>query len=204
MKKNKLSLFAVLTLATAITFNSCEKIEEGSPVTVNTSKTATISGMVHADLMFDERVYKESIEGTSFGYEDTAEYAPEGTEIHFHVKKQDFNPDVEDGSDEFRYSTTVNANGTYSIDIPTTEEGLNVDISFDDFEYNYQYWEVDNYEVPFIVVPDTATGISDTVFGDTTFFYSSRIERKIYSHDDILDVEVHENENYVDDFTYED
>jgi hypothetical protein len=155
--------------------------------------------------MQDERFFKETIEGTSFDYDDTLEYAPAGTEIHFHVVKQDMNSDVLDANDEFRYSTTVNANGTYSIDIPTIEEGLNVDISFDDFAYNYQYWEVDNYEVAFILVPNPITLANDTVFGDTTFFYSSRIERKIYSHDDIINVvEVHENENYVDDFTYED
>ena len=201
MKKNKLSLIAVLTLATAITFNSCEKIEEGSPVTVNTSKTATISGMVHADLMMDERVYKESIEGTNFNYSYTAEYAPNGTEIHFHVVKQDMNSDVEDGSDEFRYSTTVSANGTYSINIPTTEEGLNVDISFDDFEYNYKYWEdtdttvtIQNLEV------NPNTGLIDTTFL-TTYTYVSNTERRTYNRGS-SSVEVHENENVIRDFDY--
>ena len=201
MKKNKLSLFAVLTLATAITFNSCEKIEEGSPVTVNTSKTATISGMVHAHLMQDERVYKESIEGTSFGYQDTAEYAPVGTEIHFHVVKQDLNSDVEDGSDEFRYSTTVNANGTYSINIPTTEEGLNVDISFDEFEYNYRTWEVTDTTVTIQSLDiDPITNEIDTTFL-TTYTYVSNTERRTYKLDD-SNVEVHENENLIEDFQY--
>lgn len=201
MKKNKLSLIAVLTLATAITFNSCEKIEEGSPVTVNTSKTATISGMVHADLMMDERVYKESIEGTNFNYSDTAEYAPNGTEIHFHVVKQDMNSDVEDGSDEFRYSTTVSANGTYSINIPTTEEGLNVDISFDDFEYNYKSWEVTDTTVTIQNLEvNPNTGLIDTTFL-TTYTYVSNTERRTYNRGS-SSVEVHENENVIRDFDY--
>jgi hypothetical protein len=200
MKKNKLSLIAVLTLATAITFNSCEKIEEGSPVTVNTSKTATISGMVHADLMMDERFYKESIEGTNFNYSDTLEYAPAGTEIHFHVVKQDMNSDVEDGSDEFRYSTTVNANGTYSINIPTTEEGLNVDISFDDFEYNYKSWEVLNSDTNTVITIDQTTGeITETQ--TITFTYASNTERRTYESLG-FNVEVHENENFIHDFQY--
>jgi hypothetical protein len=200
MKKNKLSLFAVLTLATAFTFNSCEKIEEGSPVTVNTSKTATISGMVHADLMMDERVYKESVEGTNFNYSDTAEYAPNGTEIHFHVVKQDLNSDVQDGSDEFRYSTTVNANGTYSINIPTTEEGLNVDISFDDFEYNYKSWEVLNSDTNTVITIDQTTGeITETQ--TITFTYASNTERRTYESLG-FNVEVHENENFIHDFQY--
>ena len=201
MKKNKLSLIAVLTLATAITFNSCEKIEEGSPVTVNTSKTATISGMVHADLRMDERVYKESIEGTNFNYSDTAEYAPNGTEIHFHVVKQDMNSDVEDGSDEFRYSTTVSANGTYSINIPTTEEGLNVDISFDDFEYNYKSWEVTDTTVTIQNLEvNPNTGLIDTTFL-TTYTYVSNTERRTYNRGS-SSVEVHENENVIRDFDY--
>ena len=178
-----------------------KKIEEGSPVTVNTSKTATISGMVHADLMQDERVYKESIEGTSFGYQDTAEFAPAGTEIHFHVVKQDLNSDVEDGSDEFRYSTTVNANGTYSIDIPTTEEGLNVDISFDDFEYNYMYWEVTDTTVTIQSLDvDTINNTVDTTFL-TTYTYASTTERRTYNRAS-SSVEVHENENVIRDFDY--
>jgi hypothetical protein len=201
MKKNKLSLIAVLTLATAFTFNSCEKIEEGSPVTVNTSKTATISGMVHADLMMDERVYKESVEGTNFNYSDTAEYAPNGTEIHFHVVKQDLNSDVQDGSDEFRYSTTVNANGTYSINIPTTEEGLNVDISFDDFEYNYKTWEVTDTTVTIQSLEvNQNTGLIDTTFL-TTYTYASNTERRAYNRGD-SSVEVHENEDVIRDFDY--
>ena len=201
MKKNKLSLIASVILVLAITFNSCEKIEEGSPVTVNTSKTATISGMVHADLMQDERVYKESIEGTSFGYQDTAEFAPAGTEIHFHVVKQDLNSDVEDGSDEFRYSTTVNANGTYSIDIPTTEEGLNVDISFDDFEYNYMYWEVIDSTVTIQSLDfDTINNTIDTTFL-TTYTYVSNTERRTYNRAS-SSVEVHEGENVIRDFNY--
>ncbi len=205
MKKNKLSLFAVLTLATAIAFNSCEKIEEGSPITIDTtSKKATISGIVRADLMLDEQVFNDNIGNTNFGHVDTLEYAPEGTEIHFHVKKQDFNPDVEDGSDEFRYSTTVNADGTYSIEIPTTEEGLNVDISFDDFEYGYKSWEVYDTVVNVIsIFVDTTVNpnVIDTIFDNPDYLYNSQSTRVVFSRGG-SSVEVHEDENVIRDFNY--
>jgi hypothetical protein len=192
-----------MTLATAITFNSCEKIEEASPVTINNSKTASISGMIHAELMDDERVFKEALEGTNFGYEDTSEYAPVGTEIHFHVTKQDFNDDVEDANDEFRYSTTVNANGSYSFDIPTTEEGVNVDVSFDDFVYNFQSWEIDSYNVAIdSVYVNSSTSNIDTAFGDTTYFYSSRTERIKYTCDP-FSIDVYENQNVIEDHDYD-
>mgnify|MGYP001480400252 CR=1 FL=1 len=190
MKKNKLSLIAALSIASAITFNSCEKIEVGSPVTVNTSKTATISGMVHADLVLDKSYVMDNNfddPSATFQTSDTLEYALEGTEIHFHITKQDLNSDVQDASDELRYSTTVNANGTYSIQIPTTEEGLDVNISFDDFEYNRITWNYDGQVIGFL--------------GDTSYVYSSSSERKVYSCSD-SQTEVYENQNVILDFLY--
>ena len=203
MKKNKLSLIASLALVSAITFNSCEKIEEGSPISVDTSKTATISGMVNADLIFDERVFKESFEGTENGYSDTLEYALNGTGIHVHVMKQDLNSDIDDERDAFIYSTTVNANGTYTIDIPTTEEVMNVDISIDDFEHDYKFWEIDYYEVAIdSVFVNQSTQLIDTAFGDTTFFYSPRYERRKYSVSGVSTIEVHQSAKKIHDFVF--
>jgi hypothetical protein len=186
MKKNKLKFIAIFSVVSVLTFNSCEKIEEASPVTINTSKTATISGMVKANLVVD-KTYIQDIYGlNSTGMiTDTSEYAPLGTELHFHVDKSDYNSDV-DGDEELIYSTTVNANGSYSITLPVTDEGVDVSISLNDFQYNKLTWKHDSVS---------------TVNGVATDFYSSSAERKIFmSYGNSS--EVHTSENTIIDFTY--
>ena len=210
MKKNKLSLIAALTLATAIISNSCEKIEEGSPVTVNTSKTATISGMVHANIKQDERVYLDGIHpnytnSTSNGHIDTSEYAPAGTEIHFRVKKNELNSDVIDTDDMLLYTTTVGANGSYSISIPTNEESVEVSISFDDFEIDSSYFMYTGatFQDSTFFDTDPATGqpIQVTVITDSAQLYTSTTRREVYTRANSSRV-IHENEDVILDFNY--
>ena len=74
---------------------------------------------------------------------DTLEYVPEGTEIHFRVLKTAYNPKAPTG-EMLRFVTTVNANGAYSINIPTTTEGVDVNISFDEFTASKLTWKYDS------------------------------------------------------------
>lgn len=147
MKKKYINIIPVFFITIAIILLSCEKIEESSPLTINTTNTARLSGVAFVDLVLD-KVYIEDLNSnnpnyTPMGLVDTLEHAPEGTEIHFRVLKTAYNPKAPTG-EMLRFVTTVNANGTYSIDIPSTTEGVDVNISFDEFTASKLTWKYDS------------------------------------------------------------
>ena len=184
MRKKIIPSFLLLI---AVTSFSCEKIEESSPVTINTSKTANISGGVKANLVVD-KVYIEDWFGlnATFTKNDTLERVPEGTEIHFRVSKNEYNPSIP-ADQMVRFSTTVNANGRYSINIPTTDEGVNVEISFDEFASNKITWRHDS-----IV----------NINGVPTDYYSSYNSYLIYNIPVSNSISVHTDENKFLNFIY--
>jgi hypothetical protein len=178
-------------LVIAIISSSCEKIEESSPLTINTTNTAKLSGMAFVDLVLD-KVYIQDQNNYNPNYNvmnlsDTLEYVPEGTEIHFRVLKTAYNPKASTG-EMLRFVTTVNANGAYSIDIPTTTEGVDVNISFDEFTSSKLTWKYDSTSV--------------NVFGNwLKDWYSSSSEAKRYSAIPATNT-LHTGENKFLDFTY--
>ena len=147
MKKKIINTLPVFLITIAIIFISCEKIEESSPVTLNTSNTANLSGQAYVDLALDKVVVidqnSQDPNYTFMNLNDTLEHAPEGTEIHFRVLKTAYNSDAPVG-EMMRFVTTVTANGTYSINIPTTTEGVDVNISFDEFTASKITWGYDS------------------------------------------------------------
>lgn len=147
MKKKIINTIPVFLITISVIFISCEKIEESSPVTLNTSNTANLSGMVLVDLALDKVVVIDQNSNdpnyTVMNLNDTLEHAPEGTEIHFRVLKTAYNSDAPAG-EMMRFVTTVTANGTYSINIPTTTEGVDVNISFDEFTASKITWGYDS------------------------------------------------------------
>lgn len=174
-------------LVIAVFSSSCEKIEESSPITINTSKTANISGYVKANLVVD-KVYIQDWFGLNATYtkNDTLERVAEGTEIHFRVSKNEYNPTIP--SDQMiKFSTKVNSNGRYSIDIPTTDEGINIEISFDEFASNKITWRHDS-----IV----------TINGVLTDYYSFYTSYLIYSYPVIDSINIHADENKFLNFIY--
>jgi len=206
MKKNILSIIAVISMSSAITFSSCEKIEEGSPITINNSNTATISGMIYANIKQDEIVFTDNIDPaynneTYNNAEDTLEYAPSGTEIHFRVNKHNFNSDVEDTDDQFLYTTTVDANGRYSYSIPTVEEGVDVHISFDDFEIDSLFWIANDVSYVDSTYYDTIINQQVTVKIDSSLLYTSTSSRVVYSRAS-SSVTIHKDEDVILDFQY--
>ena len=118
---------------------------------------------------------------------DTLEYVPEGTEIHFRVLKTAYNPKAPTG-EMLRFVTTVNANGAYSINIPTTTEGVDVNISFDEFTASKLTWKYDSTSI--------------NVFGNwLKDWYSSSTEVKTYLKTPATNT-IHTGENKFLDFTY--
>ena len=77
MKKNIIPVFLILIAVVSI---SCEKIEESSPVTINTSNTARLSGSVYAGLVVDKvSIIDATSQNPNYnatGILDTAEYVP--------------------------------------------------------------------------------------------------------------------------------
>ena len=150
MKKKYINIIPVFFITIAIILISCEKIEESSPLTINTTNTAKLSGMAFVDLVLD-KVYIQDQNYLNPNYSfmnlsDTLEYVPEGTEIHFRVLKTAYNPKAPTG-EMLRFVTTVNANGAYSINIPTTTEGVDVNISFDEFTASKLTWKYDSTSI---------------------------------------------------------
>ena len=191
MKKKYINIIPVFFITIAIILISCEKIEESSPLTINTTNTAKLSGMAFVDLVLD-KVYIQDQNYLNPNYSfmnlsDTLEYVPEGTEIHFRVLKTAYNPKAPTG-EMLRFVTTVNANGAYSINIPTTTEGVDVNISFDEFTASKLTWKYDSTSI--------------NVFGNwLKDWYSSSTEVKTYLKTPATNT-LHTGENKFLDFTY--
>ena len=193
MKKKIINIIIipVFLITIAIILISCEKIEESSPLTINTTNTAKLSGMAFVDLVLD-KVYIQDQNYLNPNYSfmnlsDTLEYVPEGTEIHFRVLKTAYNPKAPTG-EMLRFVTTVNANGAYSINIPTTTEGVDVNISFDEFTASKLTWKYDSTSI--------------NVFGNwLKDWYSSSTEVKTYLKTPATNT-LHTGENKFLDFTY--
>jgi len=198
MKKKYINIIPVFFITIAIILVSCEKIEESSPITINTTNTARLSGQTFVDLVLD-KAYIEDLNSkdpnyTPMGLVDTLEHAPEGTEIHFRVLKTAYNSDAPAG-EMLRFVTRVQANGTYSIDIPSTTEGVDVNISFDEFTASKLTWKYDsssyNAYNPFL--PNAILWQAD--------WYSSSSTSKRYSAIPATKT-LHTGENKFQEFTY--
>ena len=150
MKKKYINIIPVFFITIAIILISCEKIEESSPLTINTTNTARLSGVAFVDLVLDkiyiQDQFNQNPNQSFMNVADTLEHAPEGTEIHFRVLKTAYNPKAPAG-EMLRFVTTVNANGSYSINIPTTTEGVDVNISFDEFTASKLTWKYDSTSI---------------------------------------------------------
>jgi len=119
----KLSFLLIIAAFLGITvFNSCEKIEQSSPITINdTTKTlAYVKGKVYAELDYTNL---------------STEYAPAGTEIFFKVDVSQYDMNVNAGERYYVVNGSIDALGNYSVEIPSTTKGVTVTIIPDDFEY---------------------------------------------------------------------
>ena len=118
--------FTILIILFAVFF-SCSKIEENSAVSVNIENTASLSGALYAQLVEDS--------STMF---DNFEFAPNGTKIYFRIAKCDLNPEAY--CDDYLLYEATSQGGAYSIDLPVTSSGIDVEISLDDFDYTKTIW----------------------------------------------------------------
>lgn len=116
----KISFYALPFLAAAVLVTSCKKDEETPGP--STPATATIKGAAFAQLN-----------------DTTAEFerAPQGTVITALIDPDDLmvEPDTNMVSDKVRVTTTVDANGNYTLTVRARNAEVPVQIIADDFEY---------------------------------------------------------------------
>jgi hypothetical protein len=115
MKRIKNLLFAIFALV-AVTFTSCDKDVETSPVTVDLSQKATLTGYLYADLDL-------SLNGL-----ETVESVP----VIITIPYSDFTTSA---TGNWVDTVKTDANGVFTATVPTNTKGVNVTVTTTDFTY---------------------------------------------------------------------
>jgi hypothetical protein len=117
----KASLFLLGGLMIA---SSCKKIENPEAIqVVDESKTATVKGIVYADLIDTNSV---------------DEFAPVGTTLLVSINSSDFPGST--GSQTLLYKTTVGANGEYTINVPAPTSAITARVMPQEFRTSRIDW----------------------------------------------------------------
>lgn len=129
-------LFGVAAFMASTVFVGCKKEETSSPVVPDMSKTATIKGKVEANLTIVNDTNKGFYLNGFFS--DKYEFAPQGTKVFFKIQANQFSGSTVGASEFLMYSTVVEGNGEYSINVPVTNQGVTITVIPDDFIYNQE------------------------------------------------------------------
>ncbi len=112
-------LFVPLAIV-AMIFTSCKKYDASEPLDLESLPKVTLTGTVYAQL--DETV-------------PTMQFAPEGTVVRVSIPYANY--DLNNASNgRYVKTTTINAQGGYSIEVPVVSTGVNATVSFKDFTYS--------------------------------------------------------------------
>ena len=117
----KITMYGALAIASLlVSLTSCNKDEESNALEPG---TATVSGKLRANL--DETDIQ-------------LQAVPQGTGITFVVSGQDLDRNPKPGYDyeDIIVRATVNANGEYSATLPAAKKTVNVEVIFDDFDFD--------------------------------------------------------------------
>ncbi len=104
----------------AMIFTSCKKYEASEPLDLESLPKVTLTGTVYADL--DET-------------NATLEFAPTGTVVRVSVPYANYDL-ANESNGNYIQTTTIGAEGKYSISIPVVTSGVTATISFGDFTYD--------------------------------------------------------------------
>jgi hypothetical protein len=116
MKRKLLFLTGIVVMSMLI-LSSCKK-QDPTSLVLETGKTATISGEVYAQLDYSNSV---------------TENAPNGTRLFITVSNSEY---LAGAQGVTIFETTVGSDGKYTFTIPVTDEGINITIEGEDFDYN--------------------------------------------------------------------
>ncbi len=140
-------VFFILTIAlyALLAFTSCKKDD---PVEPQTPPNATLKGIVYADLDLSEA---------------GMEFAPAGTKLFFRINASELM--LTPGSADYEtllYTTTVGANGEYSISLPSANhQSVNVDIEADDFRTAQKQADDSMQDKVFTLAPTSTKTLAD-------------------------------------------
>lgn len=113
-----------------LAFASCEKDDDDDSETTQIEiSTATISGLVYANL---------NLTNDTVAAPDYYEKAPAGTQIIAIIDVEDLitNPEPGVNYGQKQFETTVQSDGSYSLEIDANTKAVNVTLKSDDFTYN--------------------------------------------------------------------
>ncbi len=133
----KRKIFAALAIGT-IAISSCKKVEPTPP---RSPGSATVQGTLfaHLDTWNDTNQFGQ--------YQVNLEYVPVGTKVTVIVNSYflDQTPDSAYNYQDLKFTTTVGANGAFSIkNIPCFNTPIQVAILFNDFMYNQRWGPLAN------------------------------------------------------------
>lgn len=126
-------LFGVAAFMAATVFVGCKKEDASSPVVPDMSKTGVIKGKIEANLT--------TVNDTTPWGVTKWEMAPQGTKIFFKIQANQFSGTTVGASEYLMYSTVVDGNGEYTINVPVTNQGVSLTIIPDDFIYNQEQFK---------------------------------------------------------------
>lgn len=128
-------LGAILAASVLATFSSCKK-DLQTPVEPG---TATISGRIWANTNETNDTLSD---GSASSGNDKTEFAPAGTVVTFTIAGADLDQTPQAGypyKDVVR-TTTVDASGNYTVEVPAYEKPTDVKISFNEFDAQVTEW----------------------------------------------------------------
>ena len=140
MKQLRTTSFLAL-LVSLFVFSSCEETEV---TTVDISGVGTIQGIVEID--------SDIVEAPN----DLERASGATVRIIYNSGDLDINSDGDDRL--IIITTTTDANGEFSVEVPTTNAGVNFTVEFDEFETDYTYND------------GTADVTNPAIFSETTYF----------------------------------
>lgn len=121
-----ISKIAAVVVIVSLTF-ACEEISNPEPIDIiNEEKTATIEGIVYANL--DET-------NDTTGTMADLEFVPSNTTIKVILDSEDFigNPQPGLTYQNLTYTTTVGSGGAFSIEVPALDEPINAEVYANNF-----------------------------------------------------------------------
>ncbi len=126
--KQKSLIRTIVFFVLVLSITACKKEEQATPIDIDLSKSALVKGIVKANLDLTN---------------EEMEFAPQGTKILFQINANQFTIQPNFSDNFLIYETEVDGIGEYQISLPVNEEGINITLIPQDFEYQQLYFLID-------------------------------------------------------------
>jgi predicted nucleic acid-binding Zn-ribbon protein len=110
-------------------FSSCKKYELSEQFSIESLPTVTLTGSVTAPLENGKMLF-----------------VPQGTIISFSITNNQYDIHVDSEAGKHVITATVDASGKYSVNIPVTSVGVSVQVTSNNFYYDYKESDIVTYK----------------------------------------------------------